>query len=779
MPKKLVRRKPEKQKTKKPRVKRRVPPPETPPDIEAPPVPYQWITATLRTSTGLFCPITSSPLLRRRAMEFAYSVRNRAHWAEVESAREQLKQRGSQVLKEFGLSDTDLRQIAEAGIVEVKIPYPAESIGWEVRILPWEYLLSAATKPFRGDRALHVVRYLERTTAAGPAAKTPASLLFVETAPGPLSEDYSFEFERKLVEANLELDADHLINPTLDALKNRIGHPTPDVIHLTGFDTHQGVDLLDWHLKQPKDGWKDGMFFRGPDGLPQIVEAIPMSEAFEAVKDHPPALVAFNCYNSASRLAALAVGAGAGAAIGFQDDIDDFLAELFYTNFYRAWKLSGWNILQAFKWARNSLRGQSSKLRGTGVILWSATPLLGLEEAPDELEKRFRDDHRRAVQVPPPAQGGVREIVTVEVEPLDKLNYSLLHNDRPLFDTFQIRKYPPGRLSGVSVEVMLHAGPESLRYQSSFDLEDPIKDLKDLVKVPLTSELARSIRESVQTCVFVNVSCGGQDVFRDTYPVTLLPIDEWQDDDLNRVWLPSFVMPRDPVVARIIDAGQRYLMSLADDAGAGFDGYQSVDPKSDDPSEGVDLQVRALWSALLNEYRLGYINPPPTFTDSAQRLRTPVDIVESRHGTCIDLALLLASCLEYVDIYPVVFLLEGHAFPGYWRSDSAHEKFWERFYVKTFEQTEEPPDERMVPNAAGAEPWMLGAEGYASVVELVRSGDLVPLESVWLTQQRGFWEAVESGGENLRSKRDFQFMVDVLRARRQKVTPLPVLGIRK
>ena len=47
----------------------------------------------------------------------------------------------------------------------------------------------------------------------------------------------------------------------------------------------------------------------------------------------------------------------------------------------------------------------------------------------------------------------------------------------------------------------------------------------------------------------------------------------------------------------------------------------------------------------------------------------------SNSGTCIDLALLLASCLEYVDIYPVVVLLSGHAFAGYWRSESAHDAF--------------------------------------------------------------------------------------------------------
>ena len=37
--------------------------------------------------------------------------------------------------------------------------------------------------------------------------------------------------------------------------------------------------------------------------------------------------------------------------------------------------------------------------------------------------------------------------------------------------------------------------------------------------------------------------------------------------------------------------------------------------------------------------------------------------------------LLIASCLENVDIYPVIFLLKDHAFPGYWRNEEARDDF--------------------------------------------------------------------------------------------------------
>ena len=47
------------------------------------------------------------------------------------------------------------------------------------------------------------------------------------------------------------------------------------------------------------------------------------------------------------------------------------------------------------------------------------------------------------------------------------------------------------------------------------------------------------------------------------------------------------------------------------------------------------------------------------------------------------------------------------------------------------------------------------------------------MESVWLTQRGGFWDAIDEGTKNLRSKREFSGMLDVV-VSRDKVTPLPI-----
>jgi hypothetical protein len=277
--------------------------------------------------------------------------------------------------------------------------------------------------------------------------------------------------------------------------------------------------------------------------------------------------------------------------------------------------------------------------------------------------------------------------------------------------------------------------------------------------------------------VSIKVEWNGKTRYLDTKPVKLLAVDEWVDTPELDAYLPSFIFPRDRAIAKIIDSAQRYLMALSDDYGAGFDGYQGIDPQVEDPFASTDLQVRAIWSALSYDLPLSYINPPPTFTVSSQRLRTPTDVIEGRRGTCIDLALMLAACLEYIGIDPVIFLLKDHAFPGYWRSEETRANFLGM--SPTF----------IAPNLANGtaahegspvttpKPWVF--TNFTEIAGLTRSGALVPIETVWLTQRESFWNAVDEGVSNLRSKQEFSSMIDVQYARTNErpVTPLPILGV--
>ena len=309
-------------------------------------------------------------------------------------------------------------------------------------------------------------------------------------------------------------------------------------------------------------------------------------------------------------------------------------------------------------------------LHGTALVIWFGRSVFDESQLPPLAE-------------PPPAPAPeaelarrsrlkdlpIRSLLNVDIDVDEEVNYSLLHNDRPLLNTLTITRLVKDPLEDISVEVELNLGAQNYPFRcTELVLDEPQLVLAPSVVIPLTAALPRSLRERVKSTVYTKVTCDGRIAHESTHRVTLIPVDEWVDDTNNNPWLPSFVLPRDPAILAIAQAARRYLVGITDNPEAGFDGYQSIDDEADDPSAGVDAQMQAIWTALVNEYRLQYINPPPAYSTRNQRLRTPTDIVASNSGTCIDLALLLASCLEYIDVNPVLVLQEGHAFAGYWRS---------------------------------------------------------------------------------------------------------------
>ena len=735
------------------------------------------------------------------ALKWSHSLRNRERWVGRPDLLERHRNEIKQIATDVGLKGRVLAEVADADLIEVSIPFRSEKQDWALLIMPWEYLIATATKGLRKG-AITVVRHL-RTGRRREALRPPGNWLHVESAVGELREGFDFSSERNLVDqavaaASVRLKK-RLCDPDLAALESALKAIKDDeVVHISGFDSHQGLQFLE---APDADRVRDGLLIRAghtrktsrnepTDKAANTAVAEAWTVARDLTANGTPRLVAFNIYYSAARAAAACVAKGAEAAVGFQDAFDDTLAELFYATFYQAWKLADWNTAGAFRHAWQTVRNRNQDLHGTGLVLWSARSIretlpgywrktgatLDTTEINELWSKAVLDDH---ITLTPE---NVCDHVEVDVQTLTALNYSILHNDGALFERFTIRKksLQVGRVANIHVLVELHVGTDSYPFRHTLSLgeRELQTDLRSRIRISLASSLSRGLRESVKTALFVEVKWGDTPIRRETFPITLLPIDEWIDTDDNRIWLPSFVQPRDPAVSKIIDRAQRYLMAISDDPTMGFCGYQAVDAdlsERADPQErcaGVDAQVRAVWSALLYELPLSYINPPPVFSDYSQRLRTPSDVIDGARGTCIDLALLLASCLEYVEIYPVIFVLEDHAFPGYWRD----EIYYDRFIGALTEPVVKPGGSGQ--RAGQRHSWYLEKVHFAEIKAEIKEGRLVPLESVGLTTHSGFEEAMDDGVKNLSSKRRFMAMLDIITARwdeKSRVTPLPLL----
>ncbi len=732
-------------------------------------------------------PARSYPVpgnLEELSLRWSYVVWKRRRWRDDEKLLAGLARHAVEDLGAFSIQAAELDQIAESDVVEAGLPYDNKHLCY----LPWEFLLATATSARRAGRNLLVIRRLLKPAVPDPAPKPDSGpeapglpLLFVQSAPGRLRRQYIFDTEYKLVRRALHLHTDgsaesiHVVDsPTLEKLRAEIQKSEPVIVHLSGVDSREGkIDLGQRDLR----GWADPGFYlqgrtTGPasDEMEYVASGAELGGACNSI----PTLVSVNCFHSSS-LAADVASHGARIAIGFQDEVDNPLMELFFANFYRDLLADGelqmdrvvrnfWRAMEAARREKATEFGASgNSLKGTGIVLWTrdALPLKRPRdaEADASLERR--------VTVPALHDGGARGMLECDIRPWPALNYSLLHNDRSLFKRFVIKTETEGTVFDLRVSVDLDVAGVRHSYSTSLDLRDFYANLSR-IRVSLTSDLLRSLQENVYSSIHVKVQCQGQTVHENTHRVLLLPINEWRDDPLNGAWLPSFVLPNDPAVKQITGAAKKYLQTLVDSPLSGFDGYQRV---TEEDSDCVHKQVQAIWNALLHDFRLDYINPPPSFERQSQRIRTPTQILEQQSATCIDLALLLAACLEYIDIYPVVFLLSGHAFMGYFTSTAVHDRFGELF--QSYFEIPIPWKER---DGMPPQPWILEKDARRDILDLVRTGGLVPLETTFLCNDQGFFNAAQQGRKNLTDPSRFESAFDVKRARDNHVVPLPIGG---
>jgi hypothetical protein len=714
----------------------------------------------VRAPGGRVWPLSAGKRLQEMAMRWNSVVRNRARW-DTGVGSGDLEERARMDLAGIGCGDGVRQALCEAGMAEIGTAWTSEEHGWEARVMPWEFVIALATRDLRKGRLLTVWRHLDAGVPAKPLVETPpASLAFIDSTPGALKRQVSFQMDRQVIASALGLEPLVLTDPELPEVQARLAAERPEVVHLAVLDDTEAAALL----KTTGHSGRHGLCFKRAerDEHGAYFDWI-VAESLAGARAR---LVSFSAQYSA-RVAALAVAIGhATTAVGFQDDIDRDAARTFYAEFYRQWRAHGCRPHTALLQTRVSLRARGVVLNGAGLVLWSDRSLIDL---PDPSIKATTPRPRRgtrdtAVEASPLS-------VEVECEALPRLNYSLLHNDRDLLKRFTLVKVGPqdGVVRGVGVRVALSVGGQDVAWRSRLTLDEVVTDLRSKVRVPVVANLGR-LRESVRSTLLVEVDVDGRLVHQSTHPVQLLAGDEWTDDDQDRQWLPSFVLPRDPAVTRIVDQAQRALCTLADDPDVGFDGYQGLGSRvDDDPCTSVDLQAQALWAALTWDIGLAYVNPPPTYTAAAQRVRSPSAVLEERRGTCLDLALLLAACWERIGLRPVLLLLKGHALPGYWRSEAA----WEAFRRGDYRDgagaasTADHP----VPVTAATAGWMV--EQHDEVVALVRAQAFWPVEATRIAKRSGFFDAVQAGMDALRLAADFDCLIDLSLAREKGVLPLP------
>ena len=167
----------------------------------------------------------------------------------------------------------------------------------------------------------------------------------------------------------------------------------------------------------------------------------------------------------------------------------------------------------------------------------------------------------------------------------------------------------------------------------------------------------RNLVEGVRGEFRIAATSDGTSVGESTKEIWIYPPSHWGGTLAAPELVAAFVRPNDPAVDTILHEASRVL-SAARRSGA-IDGYETG------KRERTWELASAIWAAF-SSHGITYVLPPSSFERTGQKVRTPSDILERRTGTCLDLTLLMAACLEQAGLNPVVVFTRGHAFVGLW-----------------------------------------------------------------------------------------------------------------
>ncbi len=179
----------------------------------------------------------------------------------------------------------------------------------------------------------------------------------------------------------------------------------------------------------------------------------------------------------------------------------------------------------------------------------------------------------------------------------------------------------------------------------------------DGLQIPLQPAFFSQLTKRETGSITVDIVAGGQPVSRQCYPVDLLPFNEWAGLTVLPEMLSAFIIPNHPVVAPILQRASDILERWT--GNPAMDEYQSRNP------DRVRKQMGAIYAALVEE-NIVYSPVLAGFEERGQCLRLAGSVVEQKTGSCLDISLLYASCVEAAGIHPLVVMTAGHAFAGGW-----------------------------------------------------------------------------------------------------------------
>lgn len=259
--------------------------------------------------------------------------------------------------------------------------------------------------------------------------------------------------------------------------------------------------------------------------------------------------------------------------------------------------------------------------------------------------------------------------VRIELRMIPAITYSLYHCNIPVISQVSLENLaldPRGPFR-ITITVPGYSYPCHLTCG-----EIPGGATRELGSVPLRLHYEKLEGQAGSKRVLVEVKIEDEPVLMKE--IEILGFYEWPLHTAYRKSLACFVQPAHPLVTTVIADATSYLERQH--LTASFTHLLRSDHEN-----RIRVTLKSIYQTLRDRYDIRYVLAAPGSQVKSQSIRPPHRILTNQkarqgEGTCIDLALFVASALENVTLQPLVVLLREnrysyHALVGCWSSITA------------------------------------------------------------------------------------------------------------
>lgn len=327
-------------------------------------------------------------------------------------------------------------------------------------------------------------------------------------------------------------------------------------------------------------------------------------------------------------------------------------------------------------------------------------------------------------------------LIKVEFACLPVINFAFQQNRVSVIRAFTIENISEKPLNDVRVE--LTTEPDFAGTVPYLLEEIPTNHTAriDDLKLKLSTNFFIQLTERIAGNISLTIKLEDEIIFKEDYPVDVLAFDQWSGVSILPEMLSAFVTPNHPAVIPIQRRAADILGKMT--GNPALDEYQSRNPNR------VKNQMAAVYNAIA-EQDIIYSSVPASFEKYGQRIRMVDSVTSQKLGTCLDMALLYASCLEAIGIHPLIVVTQGHAFAGAW------------LVPDTF------------PDSVIDDCSFLTKRTAEGINEII----LVETTCMNKGNDSTFDQAVKRANDTIRRINDFLLALDVKRSRFSGVRPLP------